>query len=92
MSSYCAIPNHVHLSVQPLADYEPSDVLKSWKSFTASEINECGGRSRSVWEPESYDTMVHDTEHLWKVLRYIGKNPEKARIPEHKLVRWVSPL
>lgn len=65
---------------------------KSWKGFTAKEINQHHGRGGSVWEPESYDTIVRDAEHLWKVLRYIGRNPAKARIPEETWVRWVSPL
>lgn len=92
LSSYCVMPNHVHLTVQPLAGHEPSDVLKSWKGFTAREMNKHLGRDGSVWEPESYDTIVRDVEHLWKVLRYIGKNPGKARLPEEQWVRWVSPL
>lgn len=92
LSSYCVMPNHVHLSVQPLAGFEPSDVLKSWKGFTAREINKHLKREETVWEPESYDTIVRDVEHLWKVLRYIGRNPVKAGIPEGNWVRWVSPL
>jgi putative transposase len=92
LSSYCVMPNHVHLTVQPLPGYEPSDVLKSWKGFTAREINKRLAHTGSVWEPESYDTLVRDAEHLWKVLRYIGKNPIKAGIPENLRVRWVCPL
>lgn len=92
LSSYCVMPNHVHLSVRPLAGHEPSGVLKSWKGFTATTINKHLARSGAVWEPESYDTIVRDVEHLWKVLRYIGRNPAKAGIPEDKWMRWVSPL
>jgi putative transposase len=92
LSSYCVMPNHVHVTLHPFIGHEPADVLKSWKGFTAHELNKHLGREGSVWEPESYDTLVRDVEHLWKVLRYIGKNPARAKLPEEKWVRWVSPL
>jgi putative transposase len=92
LSSYCVMPNHAHVTLQPLDGHEPSEILKSWKGFTAREMNKRLARTGSVWEPESYDTIVRDVEHLWKVLRYIGNNPRKAGIAQEKWVRWVSPL
>jgi REP element-mobilizing transposase RayT len=86
------MPNHVHLTVQPYAGNDPSEVLHSWKGFAAREINKHLGRSGPVWEQESYDTLVRDVAHLWKILRYIGKNPSKANIPEDQGIRWVHPL
>ena len=92
LSSYCVMPNHVHLTVQPYAGNDPSEVLHSWKGFAAREINKHLGRSGPVWEQESYDTLVRDVAHLWKVIRYIGNNPSKANIPEDQWIRWVHPL
>jgi len=92
LSSYCVMPNHVHLTVQPFMGHDPSEVLKSWKGFTARQINTHLGRTGTVWEQESYDTLIRDTAHLWKVLRYIGKNPARAHLPEDRWVRWVNPL
>ena len=92
LSSYCVMPNHVHLTVQPFIRHDPSEVLKSWKGFTARQINTHLVRTGPVWEQESYDTLVRDTAHLWKVIRYIGKNPARASIPEDRWIRWVHPL
>jgi putative transposase len=91
LSCYCLMPNHAHVLVRPFAGFEPSDLLHSWKSYTAKVINQHLGRSGDVWEAESYDTLVRDSEHLWKVVRYIGKNPGKAGIPEVRWVRYVDP-
>ena len=91
LSSYCVMPNHVHVTVRPFAGFDLSGVLKSWKGFTARQINQHLGRTGTVWEPESYDTLVRDVAHLWKVVRYVGNNPKRGEIPEGRWVRWVHP-
>jgi len=91
LSSYCIMPNHVHVLVRPFVGMSLADLLHSWKSFTAKEINKRLGRSGDVWEAESYDTLIRDSEHLWKALRYIGQNPSKAGMPEAQWVRYVHP-
>lgn len=91
LSCYCVMPNHVHVLVRPYAGYEPADLLHSWKSYTAKEINKHLGRTGEVWEEESYDTLVRDTAHLWKAIRYIGRNPGKAGIPQEQWVRHIDP-
>ncbi|WP_395752412.1 transposase [Prosthecobacter sp.] len=91
LSSYCIMPNHVHVLVRPFEGFDPAGLLHSWKSFTANEINRLLGRNGEVWEAESYDTLVRDCEHLRKVIRYIGKNPAKAGLPEAQWMRYVHP-
>lgn len=91
LSCFCVMPNHAHVLVRPFTGFDPAALLHSWKSFTAKEINKHLGRSGEVWEAESYDTLVRDSEHLWKVVRYIGKNPAKAGIPEERWARFIHP-
>ncbi len=91
LPAYCVMPNHVHVLVKPAAGHEPADLLHSWKSFTAKAINKHLQRTGEVWEPESHDTLVRDARHLWNALRYIGKNPGKANIPEDQWIRFVDP-
>ena len=91
LSSHCVMPNHVHVCVKPYTGFEPADLLHSWKGFTAKELNKILNRSGEVWEPESYDTIVRDTKHLWNVLRYIGNNPAKANIAKDQWVRHIDP-
>jgi REP element-mobilizing transposase RayT len=85
------MPNHVHVLVRPFAGFDPAALTHSWKSFTSKEINKHLGRGGEVWEAESDDTLVRDSEHLWKVVRYIGRNPAKAGIPEAQWQRFIHP-
>ena len=38
LDEYIIMPNHVHVLVQPFEKYSLSDIVHSWKSFTAHEI------------------------------------------------------
>jgi hypothetical protein len=51
------------------------------------ELNRIG----SLWQDESYDQIVRDEEHLWRVVQYIGRNPLKAGLPRDRWIRWVHP-
>jgi len=79
LDSFVVMPNHVHVLVKPLQDHTLSDILHSWKSFTAKEINKATGRSGSVWQSESYDRIVRDWENLLNARDYIERNPSKLK-------------
>ncbi len=78
LGPFVVMPNHVHVLVRPKDGYDLSNVLHSWKSFTAHHINELLGRSGSVWMDESYDHIVRDYSDLDHIERYIAENPAKA--------------
>ena len=40
LGHYVVMPNHVHAVVRPLQGHLLKEILHSWKSFTAHEINE----------------------------------------------------
>ena len=44
-----------------------------------------------LWTQESYDRIIRDEEHLYRVLQYIGNNPAKAGLPEPQWQRWIDP-
>ncbi|MFM8222427.1 MAG: hypothetical protein ACKOJF_26275, partial [Planctomycetaceae bacterium] len=48
-------------------------------------------RSGTIWEQESYDRIIRDAAHLFRVVQYIGANPHKANIPRKEWVRWIDP-
>ena len=80
LDALVVMPNHVHLLVKPLGDYLLSDVLHSWKSFTALEINRILGQDGIFWQSENFDIVVRDLEHLQNCRQYISSNPEKAKL------------
>ena len=74
--SYVVMPNHVHVLVEPFGENKIGEILHSWKSFTANEINKQMGSSGAVWRRESFDRIIRDEEHYQNVLRYISDNPK----------------
>jgi carbamoylphosphate synthase large subunit/REP element-mobilizing transposase RayT len=86
LDAFVVMPNHVHALVQPTGNNSLSEILHSWKSFTANEINRVTSRREELWMHESYDHIVRDWEELLNWRRYIAKNPEKARLRDTEFV------
>ena len=85
--AWCVMPNHVHVVVQPFVDYELSDILHSWKSYTANMANKALGRTGDFWQPEYYDHLIRDESDLAHSIEYVLNNPEKAGLTGWK---WVG--
>ena len=80
LDAFVIMPNHVHALVQPLPGHSLKEILRSWKSYSARQINKTLGRSGSVWTEESFDRIVRDWNALVKCRDYIARNPEKAHL------------
>jgi valyl-tRNA synthetase len=80
LGAWVVMPNHVHVLVTPKAGHHLSEILHSWKSFTAHQINAALQRSGEVWQHESYDHIVRNEESLHRISEYIERNPEMAGI------------
>ena len=90
-SCFVVMPNHVHVVIRPMTGFELEDCLQRIKQYVATHVNKDLHRNGPLWEEESYDRIVRDEEHLWNVVQYIGRNPEKAGIPIAQWVRWIHP-
>jgi hypothetical protein len=44
-----------------------------------------------LWQEESFDRIARDEEHLYRVVQYIGRNPDKAELGQGEFVRWIDP-
>jgi len=82
LGHFSVMPNHVHVLVRPLGKNTLSEILHSWKSFTAKQINAVLGREGKVWQDESFDNIVRDEAALDKFSAYVQENPTKAKLPE----------
>jgi len=91
VSCLVVMPNHAHAIMKPMAGFELEDTLKLIKGYSAREVNKRRGATGSIWEQESYDRIIRDTQHLENVVRYIGRNGLRAGLPEHKFFRWICP-
>lgn len=78
--SFIVMPNHVHALFVQHAEWPLEKMLRSWKSFTTREINARLARSGSLWQRDYFDRLVRDERHFANCVRYIRRNPEKARL------------
>lgn len=75
LGDYVVMPNHVHVLLVPLEGSGLTEILRSWKTFTAREINQREGRSGGLWQRESFDHIVRSKEQLRRIREYIARNP-----------------
>lgn len=76
LDAWVIMPNHVHVIVTPLADYDLSNILHTWKSFTSHAIRKLLPEWQGpFWLKESFDHIVRGPDHIERFRIYIAKNP-----------------
>ncbi len=78
LDEWVIMPNHVHVLLKPLGNYKLSDIVHSWKSFTANKINKNLNTNGQLWTHESYDRIVRNEKAFRAIENYIRYNPAKA--------------
>jgi REP element-mobilizing transposase RayT len=91
VSSFVVMPNHCHAVVRPFESSDLEAILGSWKGFAARAVNKLLKRHGSLWQDESFDRIIRDEEHLFRVLQYIGRNPSVAGLEREQWARWIHP-
>jgi REP element-mobilizing transposase RayT len=76
LGEYIVMPNHVHLLVTPLGNHQLDQILHSWKSYSAKQINKLVHSRGAVWHQESFDHMVRSPAQLARIEQYIRDNPK----------------
>ena len=77
------MPNHLHALFSPHSP--PEKLIQAWKSHTARAL----GRG-PIWQRDYHDTVIRDWDHFQNVVRYIRRNPLKAKLPERSFTLWES--
>ncbi|MGZ0656622.1 transposase [Coraliomargarita sp. W4R72] len=80
LGDWVVMPNHVHVLFQTQDEWTPKQVLHSWKSYSASRINQCRQSQGQVWQHESYDRIVRSPAEMSRIEQYIRSNPHKAGV------------
>jgi REP element-mobilizing transposase RayT len=80
LHAWVVMPNHVHALFTPAVGWNLSDIVGSWKSFTAKGANTALTRTGKFWQEDYFDRFIRDEEHFQVVLNYIEANPVKARL------------
>jgi REP element-mobilizing transposase RayT len=79
LHAWCLMPNHVHAVLRPLPGWTLSQILKSWKGFTARSANQILERTgKPFWQTESFDHLIRDENDLHRCGHYTIMNPVNA--------------
>lgn len=89
--SFVIMPNHVHVLVEPFGQNTLSEIMHSWKSFSAHEIAKVLKSNGSVWWKESFDRLIRDEKHYKNTLEYIKKNPFGLKKNEYSFYSIYEP-
>ena len=92
MISFVVMPNHVHALFAQNPEWALEKLNRSWKGFTARQINKLLGRSGNFWQRDFFDRLIRDEKHFANVVRYVRRNPEKAGLRANEFRLWESEL
>ena len=80
--AWCVMPNHVHLVLSCLGEFDISSILHSLKGFTSKEINKILHRSGTLWQAERFDRCIRDSQELERTIAYVLGNPAAAGLQD----------
>ncbi len=71
------MPDHTHLILKPRDSYNLSRIMKGIKGVSARRVNELRQAAGSVWQDESWDRILRDSDEFEEKLQYMIDNPVK---------------
>jgi REP element-mobilizing transposase RayT len=92
MISFVVMPNHLHAVFVQNPEFPLEKLIRSWKGFTARQINKLLRRSGNFWQRDYFDRLVRDEKHFANCVRYIRRNPAKARLGKDEFILWESEI
>ncbi len=80
LGDFVVMPNHVHVLVQFPSEGQLKSQGKSWRTYTARQINVALNQRGQFWQEEGFDHLVRSAEQFDYLREYIAENPRKARL------------
>ncbi len=80
--AYCLMPNHFHLVVRPEADGDLGRWMQWLMTTHVRRHHRRHGTSGHLWQGRFKSFVIQDDAHLLTVLRYVERNPVRARLVE----------
>jgi len=71
------MPDHLHI-VMGLRKGSLSEVMRSFKGYTAYKINKLENKKGPFWQPQYHDHALRQDEDLNQVVLYTLRNPVRA--------------
>jgi len=76
---YCLMTNHVHLVAKPLKEDSLANAIGRTHFVYTQYINRLHGRRGHLWQNRFYSCAL-DEGHFWQALRYVERNPVRAKM------------
>jgi len=76
--AFSVLPNHCHAVLRLAEGTSMSTIMQSIKSISSHQINKLLGRKGRLWQPEYFDRLIRNEEHLARTVEYVEYNPVKA--------------
>ncbi len=91
MDAFVIMPNHVHCLVFLMKGMSLPRLMKSWRGYSARELNRQYGKTGRFWNVAFWDTVPRSPEHYKRIRSYIEANPRKANLPLGSYRLWIRP-
>jgi putative transposase len=85
---FVIMPNHVHLLATFPDERAMLEQCKSWKHFTATQLNRRLHASGRFWQSDAFDHLLRSEEQFEYLRRYIADNPTKAGLKPGEFVHF----
>jgi len=90
IQAYRWMTNHVHLVASPTYETSLAFVMRDTSGLYAVYFNSKYGFSGHLWQARFYSCLL-DEEHFWSAIRYVERNPVRARmVGQAEDYRWSS--
>lgn len=88
--AYCLMTNHIHLIAVPASEDGLEKVLKPLHMRYAQRVNRARHWKGHVWQGRYFSSAL-DEDYLWAAVRYVERNPVRAKIVRKaENYRWSS--
>ncbi len=90
LTAYVVMPNHVHVLLKVYDGFELAKIVKSWKSYSARQINKIKRNAGlttsapSLWQRGYWDRYIRDEKHFYQTIEYIRKNFDSGGVLKYE--------
>ena len=88
--AYCLMSNHIHLGAVPATEEGLQATFRPLHMRYAQRLNRQRGWKGHVWQGRYFSSPL-DEAYLWASIRYVERNPVRARmVKKAENYRWSS--
>jgi REP element-mobilizing transposase RayT len=78
LQAWCVMPNHVHVLMATNKSHTLGSIVRSWKAYSAAQINRMLGRRGRLWAADYFDRYIRNDAQFDRAKQYIEMNPVTA--------------